>query len=65
MFVVSNLNKLYLYDREIRVKQSYLFKKIVLDEKILNITRHQIILKTNNKSEKKLLPLRRYELNLK
>lgn len=39
------------------ITESDSFKKIVLDEDILNITRHQIILKTNNKSKKKLLSM--------
>lgn len=37
------------------ITESNLFKKIVLDEEILNITRHQMILKTKNKFKKKKL----------
>ena len=39
------------------ITESDLFKKIIFDEDILNITRHQIILKTNDKSKKKLLSM--------
>jgi len=55
VFVVLNLKKLRSGNK--CITESDLFKKIVLDEDIINITRHQIILKTNNKSKKKLLSM--------
>jgi len=52
-FEFDNLTK--LHDKKICITNIPSFRKVIMDEEILNITRHQMIIKARNSNKKKML----------